>query len=136
MAQQIDRFELAVKNKGPDTLHLHVYSMDSLWKIQSKFNSDYEAIPPPGYAQGVTTTRAWKRTLTMKVPQELERLSQCEDIIKIFLTLQATSFTMLELPAFGEPIKSTDSVRNGDYRDSRQSEDWAALTFRIHTFKR
>ncbi|KAI1744622.1 hypothetical protein F4680DRAFT_405593 [Xylaria scruposa] len=97
-----------------------------------------ETIPPPGYAQGVTTTGTRKRTLTIKVLKELERqgISQCEDVIKIFLTLQATSSAMLELPAFGEPIKSTDSVRNGDYRDSRQSEDWAALTFRIHTSRR
>ncbi|KAI0862799.1 hypothetical protein F4860DRAFT_522783 [Xylaria cubensis] len=138
MAQQGDRFELTVENEEPDVLHLDVYSMDSLWKIQSKLNGDCESIPPPGYAQGVTTTGTWKRTLTMKLPQELERqgISQCEDIIKIFLTLQATTFTILELPAFGEPIKSTDPVRNSDCHDSRQSEDWAALTFRIHTSRR
>ncbi|KAI1128941.1 caspase domain-containing protein [Nemania abortiva] len=135
-AKDGDIFELVVANKGSDTLHLHLYSMNSFWKIQNLIPGDYIGIPPKASSQGFRTSGTWSTKLKMSVPAEVLNSGRhsCEDILKIFLTIQATSFTMLELPALGklpEPKKIRDPVE----ADSRESEDWMALDFRVLTSK-
>jgi hypothetical protein len=68
------------------------------------------------------------------VPAEVRKKGyrQCEDIIKVFITSQPTSFDSLELPKLGESVK-----RNATSRARREegdsSEEWAALNFPIRT---
>ena len=59
-------------------------------------------------------------------------IRQCEDMIKVFITSQPTSFDLLELPKFGQAIKERNTRRV--YHKYREvSEEWAALNFLICT---
>ena len=68
----------------------------------------------------------------MTVPPAMNEHDFCEDIVKIFVTSQPTSFDLLELP----PLDELGKMNVGD-RTSRsnnhESEDWVALNFPLRT---
>jgi hypothetical protein len=77
----------------------------------------------------------WKKKMTMKIPKEekAKGLTQCEDIIKIFLTSQPISFLSLELPELDQPKKHKKPGKHRGSGSFRPSEDWIAVNFRIRT---
>ncbi|KAK5633390.1 hypothetical protein RRF57_009104 [Xylaria bambusicola] len=113
--------------------------MGSCWEIENLLHADHEVIPPrcsnksEDFAQG--TNGEWKKKITMTVPQELKDKGQhqCDDIFKVFLTIQSTSFMSLELPELGKLVERHGARRHSEQNPNHSPEDWAALNFRIRT---
>jgi Caspase domain len=126
-----DTMMLEVRNRGSRTLYLHVYGMGPRWEVQNALKGTYEAIPArdpvDGYS-GVT-----RKKLKMTVPAEMIREGWCEDIVKVFITAQPTSFACLEMPRVGEVAKAgagRGPLVGGGVEEG--SDDWAALNFEFH----
>jgi hypothetical protein len=124
--------ELQVENKGKDTIYAYMYNMSPFWQVEDIYCGSYEAIPPRNRDLGFTG--ASRKKLKTMVPVEMREKGHrvCEDVVKVFITSQPTSFDFLELPKLGDQIK-----RNTKSRVSRggsnASEEWAALDFPIRT---
>lgn len=71
----------------------------------------------------------------MEIPQELRMRDQkqCEDAIKVFITVQPTSFTSLELPKLSKQLKLSYPTRIGGAWNGWFYDEWAALNFRVRT---
>ncbi|KAI0419440.1 hypothetical protein F5X98DRAFT_372850 [Xylaria grammica] len=137
-----DKVELVVCNKegnGGRSLKLHVYSMGSGWEIENILDADYEVVSPAGSLEGQAfvrgTTGVWRKSITMTVPGD--KPQHCDDILKIFITHQSTSFVSLELPAVNALAKPYEAAKRGDTSTGRTDvpEDWAALNFYIRTHR-
>jgi hypothetical protein len=125
-------FELHFENKGNYDLYFYIYDMGPLWQVENILRGSYMVIPSRNIAKRFTGVL--KQKMKMLVPPEIieKGYLQCEDIIKVFVTSQPTSFDLLELPKLGKSIKRKETSRKG--RDgSCSSEDWAALNFIIRT---
>jgi hypothetical protein len=123
-------FELKVENHGDKELYVHVFDLSPLWQVQDIY-CGHEVILPQ--CKGERSTCMLKKLKTM-VPTEMREkgIRQCEDMIKVFITSQPTSFDLLELPKFGQAIKERNTSRV--YHKYREvSEEWAALNFLIRT---
>jgi hypothetical protein len=123
-------FELKVENHGDKELYVHVFDLGPLWQVQDIY-CGHEVILPQ--CKGERSTCMLKKLKTM-VPTEMREkgIRQCEDMIKVFITSQPTSFDLLELPKFGQAIKERNTSRV--YHKYREvSEEWAALNFLIRT---
>ncbi|KAK2737836.1 hypothetical protein FQN57_007394 [Myotisia sp. PD_48] len=131
------QYRVVVENTGKTGLYIHVYNLGPNWQIANVLGG-YDVIPPQDPDNGY---KEWKRKISTKVPTELieKGVQQCEDVIKIFITSQPTSFDLLELPKLvgkhetRNPIKSA-KARSGKYSYSETSENWAVLNFTIQTF--
>ncbi|KAI1427254.1 hypothetical protein F5Y12DRAFT_792579 [Xylaria sp. FL1777] len=137
------------------SIYCHLYSMGSRWEIENLLDADHVEIPPRFSNKSVDfvagTNGEWKERIKMTVPQGQH---QCDNIFKLFLTRQSTSFTSLELPELGRWVKSRGIGRGcraeadigrcynngvvlrargprGSKKDSARSSDWVALNFRI-----
>jgi Caspase domain len=124
--------ELQATNKGNKDLYVYIYDIGPCWQVKNIYSGSYEAIPPLYSGSGFTGML--RKKLKMSVPAEMREKGhrQCDDIIKIIVTSQPTSFDLLELPKLGEPVKrntTSRTSRGGDH----SSEDWAALNFPIRT---
>ncbi|RWA05807.1 hypothetical protein EKO27_g9297 [Xylaria grammica] len=127
------------ENKLGHALHVHIYSLGSCWEIENLLQANHEAVPPrysnqsPDYRQG--TSGQWNKRIKMTVPEKLQRRGrrQCDDTIKVFLTIQQTSFTCLELPEIGELTERHGPAGSPKGVPDHLSEDWAALSFRVRT---
>lgn len=126
------RFTLQVENRGKGNLYLYIYDIGPCWQVQNIYHGSHAAIPPRLSSEGFTGV--FSRNLKTVVPPEIrkEAHGHCEDIIKVFLTSQPTSFDLLELPKLGKSINSGKT--NKSDREESSSEDWAALSFTIRTF--
>jgi hypothetical protein len=141
-ASHNDTLELVVENKGDRSLYLHVYDLGPCWQVENIFRRAFEVIPPRATRQGFSGTT--RKKLKMTVPTELREkgLYQCDDIIKVFITAQPTSFMSLELPKIERSTRKDtrrstlmNGLRNitGQCRDGTDgSEEWTALSFPIH----
>ncbi|KAL9609951.1 MAG: hypothetical protein Q9167_005324 [Letrouitia subvulpina] len=122
--------ELVMKNVGETDLYVHVYSLGPFWQIKGLLYSSYESIPKCNPDLGFKGMSSKK--IRMAVPPAMSGYGSCEDIIKVFVTSQPTSFDSLELPNLDELGKA--SVRDRISRPSNdRSEDWVALNFPIRT---
>lgn len=123
---------LEVKSIGHDNLYVYVYNLGPDWQVTNIYQGTYEAIPTQNKSlgfMGILTKR-----LKTKIPLEMRNkgYQKCDDIIKIFITSEPTSFDMLELPKLGEPVKGKDPIR-GSHGLKNRSEGWAAVSFTIRT---
>jgi hypothetical protein len=124
-----DTVHLLVENKGYKNgpkIYAYVYAMGtSKWEIEDILKASREGITPMegGY------DHVFRKRIRLSLDSEEE---QCEDIIKVFLTIQPTSFTMLTLPELGSSVKHKEPKISQD-RGSCVSEEWAVVTFRICT---
>jgi len=138
--------KLVVENKekelkeGGRPLHVHLYGMNSCWEIENLLCADHEVIPPAfsnenkeDFKEG--TDGKWEKKIKMTVPQELRDKGQhqCDDIFKVFLTFQSTSFMLLELPELGKLVERRGISRGNGQHPGLLSEDWVVLNFRIRT---
>ena len=123
------KFELVVENKENKELYIYIYDMGPFWQIRNLLEGTYECSPPQHISIGFTGV--FKKRIKMRVPQEMrdKGIYQCEDIIKVFVTSQPSSFDLLELPKLGEPrsgdspksyITSRAVLKDGSYL----SENW------------
>ncbi|KAM7198273.1 hypothetical protein V8F33_005064 [Rhypophila sp. PSN 637] len=145
-----DIVRLVVKNLGKPNdprLFLHLYALGSGWEVEDMTRSSREVIHPAGtnlgdadVGQGSKCTGVFWRKLEFSLEEgELA----CEDVVKVFLTRQATSFATLELPRLGErsscagysEVDFGGTTRASPRSCLRDSEDWAALTFRIRVVR-
>jgi hypothetical protein len=133
---------LEVKNnedEGGFAFCVHIYSMGSFWEIENILRGDYEVIPPPLRNKSQVFRKGssgiWNKRLEMTVPSVTKENGEkhCDDIIKVFLTSQPTSFLSLELPEIGEFIKKREFSKHRGTSSYSSSEDWIALSFRIRT---
>lgn len=119
---------IVMENKGEMTLYIHVYDLGPCWEINGIFCGTYATIPARNpYFTGISRTQ-----IKMKVPPVLREYRSCEDVIKVFITSQPTSFSSLELPIFDVLPKTHDKDRISE-PDDYKSEDWVALNFPIRT---
>jgi len=100
-------FELVVENKGNQDHYLYVYNMGPCWQIENILRGNHEVVPPQHSSQGFTGMS--KKKLKTMVPPEMREKGhrQCEDIIKVFVTSQPTSFDLLELPNSANRLRGT-----------------------------
>ncbi|KAI1303462.1 caspase domain-containing protein [Xylaria venustula] len=131
--------EEAVQIKKQDadrSLYCHLYSMGSSWEIESLLAANHVVIPPrfsnksDDFPEG--TDGEWRKRIQMTVPQGQH---QCDDIFKVFLTRQSTSFSSLELPELGKPAESHGNNKCGELDSAGLSEEWIAVSFRVRTRK-
>ena len=74
----------------------------------------------------------------MTVPPDLRQKGeeQCEDVIKLFLTIHPISFMSLELPELGDVMTQDKDSKHRGTSDHHIAADWVALSFRIRTHTR
>ncbi|KAE9378770.1 hypothetical protein N431DRAFT_325603 [Stipitochalara longipes BDJ] len=130
-----DTMTLEVRNKGSKTLYLYVYDLGPHWQIQNILRGTYEAIPPQDPARSFSGMT--RKKLKMTIPSEMiiKGNKQCEDIIKVFLTTQPTTFASLEMPKIDEVAKADtyqSSLVDISSGSMEASDDWTALNFDIH----
>ncbi|KAH8895993.1 hypothetical protein GQ53DRAFT_640491, partial [Thozetella sp. PMI_491] len=137
-----DVLDLQLKNNGDKqgyALHVHVYSLGSCWEIENLLDANNEVVPPRYSNQNLDyelgTSGQWNKKIRMTVPEELQARSWqgCDDTIKVFLTIQPTSFTCLELPEIGKLTKRHGQSGTEKVVPDHLSEDWAALSFQVRT---
>jgi hypothetical protein len=135
-----ESLQLIVENNSTRyALCVHVYSMGASWEVGNILRADYEVVPPPlsnksrEWRKGSSGT--WSKKLKMTVPSEIREQGKrhCDDIIKVILTSQPTSFLSLELPELGECVGRQKPSKDRATGSFSSSEDWAALSFRIRT---
>jgi hypothetical protein len=131
-----DRLSLHVENKGDYDLYIYVYSLGPFWDIENALRANHAVIPS---SPNNSTTRNWQKKLRIEAPDDMKRQTQYhyEEIIKVFLAGQPTSFTLLELPELGKSMKKGRPYTTRATRgDSTLPEDWAAVNFRIRVRSR
>ena len=92
----------------------------------------YEAVPERNHDHDRKFTGTSSKKIKMTVPPLMKDYGFCEDVIKLFVTTQSTSFDLLELPTLDELGKINVRDRTGRSND-HESEDWVALNFPIRT---
>ncbi|KAI1378451.1 caspase domain-containing protein [Hypoxylon crocopeplum] len=137
--------EILVQNKSEErtgALHVHAYTMGFCWEIENLLKGDHDVIPPRGSNKSVDfeqgSSGLWKKKIRMMVgdlPGDEEK-RYCDDIFKIFLTTQQTSFMSIELPELGKIATRRRPSRSRGEGQGHLSEDWAVLTFRVRTYVR
>jgi hypothetical protein len=126
--------ELTINNKGKTALYAHVYNLDSCWSVKGILRATYETIPPRNDPRNgdLSFLGRFSKKIKMTVPPIMKEHGSCEDIIKVFVTSQPTSFDLLELPNL-DGLADTISGNRGGQVYSRASEDWVTLSFAIRT---
>lgn len=134
--------QLEVKNNREEGGHafcLHIYSIGYFWEIENILVGDYEVVPSclsnksQEFRKG--SNGVWNKRLEMTILSEAKEKGEkyCDDIIKVFLTSQPTSFLLLELPELGKSIGRNELRKYRGKGSYSSSEDWIALSFRIRT---
>jgi hypothetical protein len=118
-----EELSLRVENmEANQSLYFYVYDMTSTWEVDELHSSTRQEVPPR--ASGGNPCRQGIR-FDVEDGRDV-----CEDVLKVFLTRQSTSFRTLTMPALGQsagPLIPEVSQMRGNYR----SEDWAVCTFRL-----
>ena len=127
--QHGDIVELIMKNVGKTTLYIYVYNLGPLWQVKGM---SPEIIPERHHDCDSKFTGMASKKIKMTVPPTMKDYGSCEDIIKVFVTSQPTSFDLLELPNLDELGKTNVGDRT-DRPDNDELEDWVALSFPIRT---
>lgn len=143
-----DTWQLKIKNNGDTALYFALFDFEPSWKVQNLLsdsgNGDFWVLEP-GQTEPLP--------LVMEVPESMQINGRgcCEDIIKLFVTSNATSFPSMVLPELplwgsyhrGQPYESgnglsalvaglTGSVRSHD----AGHEKWTTRNFLIRTTKK
>ncbi|KAM5352922.1 hypothetical protein ACJ41O_005644 [Fusarium nematophilum] len=126
-------FELKLENKGTKDLYVYVFDLGPFWQIEDIYCGSYEVVPPVNLAEGFTGLFS-KRLRTM-VPNEMRDrgLRHCDDVLKVLVTSQGTSFDLLELPKVGLLLRRESASRSSTLGE-KCPEQWAAFNFPLRTF--
>ncbi|KAF7506159.1 hypothetical protein GJ744_012223 [Endocarpon pusillum] len=90
--------DLVVENRGEKVLYVFVYNLGPCWQVVNVYQATYAVVTLESNQKGHKRTISKK--LQMKVPEQMKEKDyrSCEDIVKVFVTSQPTSFDLLELP--------------------------------------
>ncbi|KAE8441052.1 hypothetical protein EG329_005914 [Mollisiaceae sp. DMI_Dod_QoI] len=122
--------ELVMENVGDIVLYAHVYDLGPFWGVKGILRGTYETIPPRNVNLRLTGMSSKK--IKMTVPLVMREYGSCEDIIKIVITSQPTSFDSLELPNLDE-LAGANTGNRVSRSDNHVLEEWIALDFPIRT---
>jgi len=128
---------LEIQNKGQGALYVHVYDLGSGWEVENICGGSFETIPARDPA--LNLPGLYRKLVRLTVPSDMleKGYKECEDVIKVFITKQPTTFVNLEMPnintftkmdANAAMIPSADPGKIGVTPD-----DWIGLSFHIHT---
>jgi len=145
-AKHNGELSFVAKNTGDTTIYVHMYNLGPLWQVENIIDGDYKVVNPNGEV---------KLTLGMTVPKCLSDRGQhlCEDILKVFITSNSTSFSALTMDRIPLSAEEIDIGRTGHcdhynrmsefltglatpFRgldDNVSDELWATRTFFIRT---
>lgn len=128
--QHSSQAELVVENRGSINLYVSVYDLGPCWQVENVHRGTYAVVTPQSGRSGSKGTMSKK--LRMMVPNQVKEkgYSSCEDILKIFITSQPTSFDLLELPKLREATKAR-KVDMASRESGAASENWACMNFLI-----
>lgn len=115
-----ENVELRCLNLSKKPAYLSVFNLTPLWRIENiltKKYGDYKDLSPAesGSTQHVASTKPLK--ITMKIPEVLEHLGECDDVIKIFVTSRPVLLSSLRLPA----LSLSERIIEPATRSSEQS---------------
>ena len=114
-----ENIELRCLNLSKKPAYLSVINLTPLWRIDNilkKKYGNYKDLPAwEGFTQHVADTKPLK--ITMTIPEVLKDLSECSDVIKVFVTSKPVSLSSLHLPVLG----SSDRVIEPATRSSEES---------------
>ncbi|KAJ3464945.1 hypothetical protein MRS44_005603 [Fusarium solani] len=87
-------------------------------KIKSILRGSFETLPPVGQSRGFSGR--FSKKLRTAVPNEIRDrgFRTCDDVLKVLVTSQPTSFDLFELPKIGQVGKKRSSTRNGKTEDN------------------
>ncbi|KAL2840993.1 caspase domain-containing protein [Aspergillus pseudoustus] len=142
------KLELFLENQGTNVLYFFIYDLGPSWQVENMNRGTYIVVEPASdQTKHVTSENVMssssknrpghieRKRLRMRIPERLldEGRHSCEDIIKVFVTHQPTSFDLLELPRLGETAMAKPSATDGERMswEGNELEDWAALNFPI-----
>jgi hypothetical protein len=85
---------LTIWNKGDKPIYLHIYDLTPSWEARNILKAEYVTVPAKDEKILGAGAERKKFMLTMRVPEVMIERGQfwCDDIVKIFITLQQTSF--------------------------------------------
>ncbi|KAL9609813.1 MAG: hypothetical protein Q9167_005440 [Letrouitia subvulpina] len=140
------------RNHSRRPLYLTIYDLTPNWQIQGIFSSgggpDYWVIQPEDTVKNHTGQK--NIPMKMVIPEEIKQkgLTECDDVIKLFVTTRPTSFAALNLPKIKmldetpSRSKSDDLAdflaklalpHRGSGMDKPHDEDWATRNYIIRT---
>lgn len=149
-----ENVELRCLNLSHKPAYLSVLDLTPLWGIENilrKKYGDCKDLPPiRSTSIHVADTRPLK--VRMTIPKVLEHMSQCSDVIKVFVTSRPVSLSSLCLPALAssdqviEPATRSSepslmklleylSATTRGSRNTMTDEDWLTRNFVIHVSK-
>ncbi|KAI0133388.1 putative caspase [Hypoxylon sp. NC0597] len=126
-------FELQVENKGTNDIYVYVYNLGPYKQIQNILRGTYEVVPAVNRAAPLAPL--FKKKVKTTIPAEMIEKGHrhCEDIIKVFVTSQPTSFDILEIGKIGSESAKKKFISRAGKGDISCSPDWNALNFYIRT---
>ena len=130
---------LQVQNKANEhelPIYVYAFAMNCFdWEIEDLLKASRDVIPPKESRYGNCEVGA-AGAFNMRIDFGLdEGQESCEDIVKVFITTQPTSFATIAMPKLGLRASYEEPVLRKK-RGGRESEDWAALTFRVRVVER
>ncbi|KAH8896961.1 hypothetical protein GQ53DRAFT_890551 [Thozetella sp. PMI_491] len=132
--KELEESDLAQRN-----LFVHAYVMGSGWEIDNLLHADFAVIPPAKFGESrhfrAGAPGSWEKRIKLTVPQYLRDRGQlyCDDIVKIFITLESTSFMSLELPKISHLHRRHKSNPDRPLVENYPDDRWAVLSFHIRT---
>jgi hypothetical protein len=116
------------------SLFLYVYALGSDGEIDECLKASREVIPAQGSGsdRGHVAPGVFEKKLRLSLE---EGQASCEDVLKVFLTIQPTSFATWILPKIGAAAGPWVAKKSPleEKRGGSMSDEWAVLTFRIRT---
>ncbi|KAI6081065.1 caspase domain-containing protein [Hypoxylon rubiginosum] len=128
-------FEL--KNTGCQKIYAYILNLNPKWGVTNIYFKTHEAAAVKDISEGYSGTII--RRLRIEIPSTLadQGYRHCDDIIKVFVTSQPTSFDILELPRLGELFDKTtdqsDTPRGEDLVKSLVEDQWMTFNYPIRT---
>lgn len=125
---------LRVSNTGPSDIYVSLYNLGSSWEVDNISRGSGELVLPE--ARDPRKRGRFSRNLKMVVSEGMKRrgFTQCDDVIKVFVTSRPTSFAVLELAEIeGGKRGARSGSRVGGEEEKGGAEEWAAFDFPIRT---
>ncbi|KAH6892191.1 putative caspase [Thelonectria olida] len=124
---------LQVKNTGAKDIYVSLYNLNSSWAVENISRGGCEVVLPE--SRDNRKLGVFKKKLKMVLPDEMRDRGfyHCDDIIKVFVTTQPTSFSLLGLPEIGGTFEQKKSTSRVGQEHHPAPEEWAAFNFPIRT---
>ena len=131
-----DNITLEIHNMGSSTLYVYALDLGPRWQVENIWGGCGEVINARDPADPWLYSGMTSRVLKMTVPDNMIECGhrECDDILKVFVTTQPTTFTSWQMPEIEQPNRREHSPSQVDQaREGENLEDWVALNFYIRT---